>query len=104
DVAVEYATQLFDAGTIARLLGHFRILLEGIAADPERRLSDLPYLTAAERYDLLIGWQAARPIPIDACLHDLVAAQAERIPDAIAIVGDEAQISYAELLRRARDL
>ena len=46
---VQYNTDLFDALTITRLLGHFQILLEGIAADPDQRISDLPILTQAER-------------------------------------------------------
>jgi non-ribosomal peptide synthetase component F len=44
----DYDSDLFDVATIARMLGHFRTLLQGIAADPEQRLSDLPVLTDAE--------------------------------------------------------
>ena len=53
---VEYNTDLFDAATITRLLGHFQTLLEGIVADPEQRLSALPLLSAAERQQLLVEW------------------------------------------------
>ena len=53
---MEYNTDLFDAATITRLLGHFQTLLEGIVADPEQRLSALPLLTAAERQQLLVEW------------------------------------------------
>src|SRR5207247_65025 len=55
---VEYNTDLFDATTIQHLLGHFRTLLEGIAADPSRRLANLPLLTEAERRQLLVEWNA----------------------------------------------
>ena len=41
----EYNTDLFDAATIERMLGHFQTLLEGIVIDPEQRISDLPLLT-----------------------------------------------------------
>src|SRR5262249_11229552 len=55
-MAAEYDTDLFDAPRIQRMLGHYRTLLAGAVADPERRLSDLPLLAAAERHQLLAGW------------------------------------------------
>src|SRR5262249_13434503 len=45
---IEYSTDLFDATTITRMLGHFQTLLEGIGIDANRRLSELPFLTEAE--------------------------------------------------------
>jgi hypothetical protein len=51
----EYNRDLFDADTIARMARHFQTLLAGIAADPDRRLSELPLLSAAERHQLLEG-------------------------------------------------
>jgi amino acid adenylation domain-containing protein len=51
--AFVYNTDLFEAGTIARMLGNFQTLLEAMVANPEQRLSDLPLLTEAERQQLL---------------------------------------------------
>ena len=53
---VEYNTDLFEAETIRRMLGHYQTLLEGIVANPDQRLSDLPLLTSAERHQLLVEW------------------------------------------------
>nr|WP_264196777.1 hypothetical protein [Microseira wollei] len=47
---------MFEAATIARMLKHFETLLEGIVANPDRCLSDLPILTLSERQQLLIDW------------------------------------------------
>ena len=47
--SLRYNTELFEAATIAEMRGHFRTLLEGIVADPDQQLSDLPCLTEAER-------------------------------------------------------
>ena len=55
----EYSTAIFDEHTVARMAGHLRVLLEGIAADPGRRISSLPLLTDAERQQLLVEWNAA---------------------------------------------
>ncbi|MEP0858565.1 amino acid adenylation domain-containing protein [Trichocoleus sp. DQ-U1] len=49
-----YDDRRFDVATITRMLGHFQTLLESIAANPNQRLADLPILTAAERYQLLV--------------------------------------------------
>jgi non-ribosomal peptide synthetase component F len=37
-----YNTDLFDAAIISRMIDHFRIILEHVVADPERRLLDIP--------------------------------------------------------------
>jgi len=52
---VAYNTDLFDADTITRMLGHFQTLLESIVKDPDQHLSDLSLLTDAERRQVLVG-------------------------------------------------
>jgi acyl carrier protein len=59
----EYSTELFDRATLARLAGHFQNLLAGAAAHPERRVSELPLLSAAERAALLYEWNDATAAP-----------------------------------------
>src|SRR6185437_13684021 len=46
---IEFSTDLFEDATIERMLGHLRVLLEGVVADPERPLHALPLLTESER-------------------------------------------------------
>ena len=111
--SLEYSTDLFDAGTIDRMLGHFRTLLESIAANPDQRLSDLPMLTDSERRQLLVEWNDTRKdYPKDKCIHELFEAQAERSPDAVAAVfpstgsghSEDKKLTYRELNRRANQL
>ena len=105
NVALEYCTDLFDAGTATRLLGHFRTLLEGVLADPERRLSELPLLTEPERHQLLVEWNATTTdYPRDATIGDLFRIQAARTPEAIAVVRDDERLTYRELEARANRL
>ena len=102
---VEYNTDLFDAATIDRLLGHFQTLLEGVVAAPERPVGDLPLLTAAERHQLLVAWNAtATAYPRDACIHTLFEAQVARTPEAVAVVCADQALTYRELNRRANQL
>jgi proline-specific peptidase len=78
--ALEYDAGLFDPATADRLLGHWRTLLAGIAADPDARLSDLPLLTAAEAAQLR-GWSGfTTEYPRQATVHGLFAAEARRAP------------------------
>ncbi|MCC7369190.1 MAG: non-ribosomal peptide synthetase, partial [Chloroflexi bacterium] len=48
DGLLQYDTDLFERATIERLVEHWGVLLDGIAADPERRLSELPLLSEVE--------------------------------------------------------
>jgi amino acid adenylation domain-containing protein len=60
-VSFRYSTDLFEASAIRHLLGQFRTLLEGIASDPDRHLSDLPVLTQTERLALSRQTNRVRP-------------------------------------------
>ncbi|HSS50199.1 MAG TPA: amino acid adenylation domain-containing protein, partial [Thermoanaerobaculia bacterium] len=106
---IEHSSDLFDGATVERLALHCGHLLASAAADPDRRLSDLPLLSEAERAELLVQWNDTRlevPGP-EACIHELVQAQVERTPDRIAVIagGDgEAALTYRELEDRASRL
>jgi len=101
---LEYNTDLFDATSIERVIGHFRTLLQSIAADPAERISEMSLLTAIERQEVLQEWQgwneSRAPHPHELRLHEIFERQVENTPDAVAVFKDEA-VSYAELNRRA---
>jgi amino acid adenylation domain-containing protein len=103
--AADYRTDLFEAATIQRMLGHFHILVEGIVSNPEQRLSDLPILTKAEREQLLIEWKGIRTdYPRESCIHRLFEEQVERTPDAVAVAFDDQRLTYSELDLRSNQL
>jgi non-ribosomal peptide synthetase component F len=86
-VKISYDTNRFDDGTITRLLGHFQTLLEGIVANPEARVSQLPLLTEFEKSQLLIdGHNPQVDYPVTKCLHQLFEEQVKRTPEAVAVV------------------
>ena len=85
-----YGSDLFEASTIHGMASHFQTLLEGIVAAPDSPIACLPVLTTAEQR-LLRSWSAptserATDYPVDLCVHHLVERQAEKTPDAIAII------------------
>ena len=101
----EFNTDLFDSLTIARMLGHFRVLLEAIVENPGIRLRQLPLLTTAERYQLVTEWnRTERAFPADRCLHQLFEAQAESRPDRVAVTFGKQQLTYRELNERANQV
>jgi amino acid adenylation domain-containing protein len=99
----EYVTDLFDASTIERLGGHLGRVLEGIAAEPEKRLSELPLLTAEEEALFARVNATRRPYPA-ATVHDLIAQQARRTPDRVAAECGGSQLTYGELEERTARL
>ena len=97
----EYSTDLFDHERIARMFGHYETMLKAVATDPEQRLAELPLLTDAERDQLVVQFnQTGRDYPRE-CVHQLFEIQAERTPEAVAIVARDGQLTYRELNRRA---
>ena len=100
-----YKTDLFEPATITRLLQHFKNLLEGIVANPDERIWDLPLLTPAERHQLIVDWNNTRTgIPNDYCIHELFEAQVEATPNALAVAFKDERITYRELNLRANQL
>jgi non-ribosomal peptide synthetase component F len=101
----EYNTDLFEAATIARMAGHYAALLEAIAANPARALSEFPLLDPVERALVVDEWnRTARDYPADALLHRMIEAQVDRTPGAVAVEANDQGIAYDELNRRANRL
>ena len=102
--SIEYSRDLFDPATIGRMGNHFRILLEGIVASPETRISALPLLTETERRQILVDWNQTEADYPNASISELFEAQVERTPDRTALVDRLGGISYRNLNARANRL
>jgi natural product biosynthesis luciferase-like monooxygenase protein/amino acid adenylation domain-containing protein/FkbM family methyltransferase len=102
---LEYSTELFDAATMRRLLGHYEALLRAAVTDPGQRLSRLSMLSEAERYQLLAGWNdTLAAVPPYRSVHEWVEQQVARTPSALALVHGATALTYAELNDRANRL
>ena len=101
----DYNTDLFDADTIERWLGHYETLLEGMAVDVNRPVSRLPLISDAEIRRITVEWNdTLSDYPRELCVHQLFEAQARRTPEAIASVCEGRQLTYAELNKKANQL
>ncbi len=103
--ALEYNTDLYDAGTIEQMLRHFRYVLESVIRDPSRRVSEIELQSEPEQRELLERWnQTGAEYPREASLVELVDAQAARTPHQVAAVFEGQQLTYGDLNQRANQL
>ncbi|HEX2162700.1 MAG TPA: condensation domain-containing protein, partial [Thermoanaerobaculia bacterium] len=99
-----YSTALFDRATIERTASHLSTLLAAAAAEPGRRLSDLPLLTAAERRRVVVEPNRERLPAPPALVHERFLAAALADPHALAVVCDERSLTYGELAAASEGL
>jgi amino acid adenylation domain-containing protein len=99
---VEYNTNLFDATTVERMTRSLSALLAGAVADPERPVSTLPFLAGPERWQVVGEWNATeREWAAPGTLPAMFAAQAQRQPEAEAVVFEGESLRYGELFRES---
>ncbi len=101
----QFSTDLFEARTMARLVGHFQTLVRGIGVEPEREISRLPLMSGAERQRVVVEWNATgRTRPRPRAIHELFQDQVARTPDRTAATFESSQLTYRELNSRANRL
>ncbi|WP_339788681.1 amino acid adenylation domain-containing protein [Paenibacillus sp. FSL R7-0313] len=105
DYSFEYATALYKRETIERLAKHYEQLLVTIVNRPDAKIAELNLLTAEEKEQVLGAFNPAQlePAPV-AAFHQLFEEQAERTPEAEAVVYENDRLTYTELNERANRL
>jgi amino acid adenylation domain-containing protein len=102
---IEYNTDLYEAETITRMVGHLQTLLAAAVATPERAVSELQLLTEAERRRIVTEWNdTASATPAYLSVQELFARQAAATPEAVAVVGANERLTYRELNESANRL
>uniref|UniRef100_UPI0022B37E4A condensation domain-containing protein n=1 Tax=Pelomonas sp. BJYL3 TaxID=2976697 RepID=UPI0022B37E4A len=104
-VPLDYDSSKFERRTVERFLGYWQRLLEAMVADEQMAVGRLPILPAAEREQVLRGWnQTQEALPLDRCVHELIEAQVSRDGAAAAVVEAGGVLSYAQLNAQANRL
>ena len=102
---ISYDTEHFEAAAISQLLSHVQQVLAEMVAKPEQTLGSISLITEAERYQLLVKWNATETTyPRDRCVHQLFEQQVEQSPDAVAVVYGDEQLTFRQLNTRANQL
>ena len=102
---VQYSTDLFEDGTVRRMLAHYQRLLGQAVAEPQVPVDALGLLSTAEREQVLVTFNdTERPFDAEATIVSLFEAQVARTPDALAVVAPEGSLTFRELAERASRL
>ncbi len=103
--SLNFSTDLFHADTIDRMAEQFEVLVAAAVRQPDQSVSALPLLEEDKRREMVVRWNdTARPYDRSRLVHHLFEAQAERQPDAPAVVLDDQRWTYRQLNERANQL
>jgi amino acid adenylation domain-containing protein len=104
-IKIGFDSSRLEAGAIERMGGHLRSILKQVVSDPHVRLRDICVLSPSERRQTRIAFNRTEAdFPSDRSLSELIAAQAKRTPDVVAVTAGNADFTYAELNHRSNRL
>jgi amino acid adenylation domain-containing protein len=99
-----YNTDLFEAATIRRWLGHFREIARAVAREPGLAIGAIPMLTDGEQLAQVQEWNRTEsPYPA-ACIHELFEEVVRKDPSRVAVSWSGRTLTYGELNRQANQL
>ena len=102
---IEYAVKLFNQSTIKQITKHFKRVVEQVVSNSDVKIKNINLMSDKEYQAIVYDWnQTDAPYPKDKTIHQLFEEQAERTPDNIAVVFEDAKLSYKELSHRANQL
>jgi non-ribosomal peptide synthetase component F len=102
--AINYNTDLFDAVTVERMVGHLQLLLAGIAEGPDRVLGQLPWMSETETHQVLCAWNDTDLDVPAVVFSEVLQAQVAQTPEQTALVFGDSVLSFAQLNARANQL
>jgi amino acid adenylation domain-containing protein len=104
-IEFHYNTRLFRLADIASLIGQFHALLENVLANPTAKVRDLEMISEGERHRLFTEYNSTKTeLPPGKFAHKLFSEQAERTPEAVAVIYEGQHFTYRELNERANQL
>ncbi|WP_216207580.1 non-ribosomal peptide synthetase [Amycolatopsis aidingensis] len=97
---LDFDADLFDPATVSGMAAGLVRVLRAMVDEPGRPARTVDLVGQAELERVAAGPPAPTPVPVT----ELITARAARSPEATAVIGPDEEISYAELLRRAREV
>lgn len=94
---IEYNSLLFDSNSIQQMAIHYLILLEGIVANPQQTIHELPLLSPIESQQLIAWDSTDAPYPDCHCIHQLFESQVEQNPNDMAVIFENQSLTYYAL-------
>ncbi len=101
----KYNPELFDESTIIRMMGHYSKLIEAVISQPQLALDEYSIVSKEEEKIVLRDWNNTQAAyPKDMCVHELFVAQAEKYPQATAVVFKNQSLTYNQLDQKSTAL
>ncbi|WP_431934553.1 condensation domain-containing protein, partial [Nonomuraea jabiensis] len=95
---VEYATDLFDPGTVETLMGRWQRLLRAVTTAPDSPISAAEILADEER-EALAGWSVNdQQVPAETIVEEFARQDRSRV----AVIDGDAHLTFGELGERAK--
>jgi amino acid adenylation domain-containing protein len=104
DVSLRYNHDLYDENTIIHMAAHYQNLLGQLLVKTDCPIAELEMLTPSEWNRIVVDWNDTGTDFPQVCVHDLVAGQAKKSPDAVAVVCNDNSLTYADLEKRVNQL
>ena len=102
---VVYNADIYDRAMIERMMRHFEVMLDAMAADPGQRVDDVKLLSKDEERQQLVAWNSTQAsYPEEKTIHQLFEEQARRSPGNTAVVFGDTRLTYREVDERANQL
>jgi len=102
---VEFATPLFARESIVRLVSQYEKTLQELVKNPNQFIWQISILPEEEERKILTEWNDTYCEFIDdKCIHQLFEEQVKKVPDVVAIVFEDRQLTYGQLNAKANQL
>jgi amino acid adenylation domain-containing protein len=102
---LHHDSRRLTAAAAGRLTSQLHVLIATALADPSQEVDLIDLLDEAEKQRVLVAFNETAPVDAPPlCMHELIGEQAERTPDAIALIGEAGEFTYAQLEARAERL
>lgn len=102
---IDYAANFYEAEIIAKMLRHFKYILDDVLKNANQRVADVKYLSPLERKKILFNWNDTYvPYSFDKTVSQLFEEQVELVPNNIAVICGESKLTYLELNQKANRL
>lgn len=103
--SIGYSTDMFEEQTVHRMIMRFEALAKALVEDPDQRVSEVELLSEQERQQIVVEWnETGGEYPSQISIPEIIERQAERRPEAIALVFERQEVSYRQLDSRANQL
>lgn len=101
----DYRIDIFSSEEIVQMYSHIYVLLQDILQHSTKAIWQMNILSNEEQLKIFNRFNSTKlDYPRDKTIHELFEDQVKRMPDRVAVICEEKELSYLELNQRANQL